>query len=218
MNELESMLEIQNERPLSDEEEALVEKKRQRKAKIKKIAFIILCCFIPLWFILNILIHPLDIIKLRMMLGQNFEISMSSPESGVSYDIQIDGNVIYMNNKYYEIVDNNVYVYESRTTSGGDGSWTRWYKRLDNSIIADGDLEWLELFNKNNYTPKFGWKRFEMKEGLEFIDLHHITAKASLGGCRIIGLSTESRFPIHISIVIRKFGLINLKLPEATER
>ena len=140
MNELESMLEIQNEIPLSKEEEALIEKKRLKNRKIKNTVLILLCCFLPFWFILNFLIHPLDIIKLRMMLGQNFEISISSPETGRSYDILVDGNVIFMDNKYYEIVGDDVYVYSKHTMSWYGDSWSRWYKTLDDSVTEEGSL------------------------------------------------------------------------------
>ena len=57
-----------------------------------------------------------------------------------------------------------------------------------------------------------------MKEGLEFMDLSHITAKASFGRCKITGLVRKSFYTVHIYIVFSKFGSVNLELPEATER
>lgn len=159
----------------------------------------------------NLLVHPIDRLLIKMAVLDNYTISVKvggfSPEI-----IQVDGNVMYADGKYYEIVGNERYVYEEY-----NGRWT---KQLDTSYTgedAEDVVGFGELLKKENYKRTFfPWG--SMKYTGPATDIFDVRMRISGGKCHITGKTGGYNGYLYqtyyVYIDIEDFGTTKVTLPE----
>lgn len=158
----------------------------------------------------NLLVHPIDRLLIKMAVLDNYTISVKA--GGFSPEIiQVDGNVMYADGKYYEIVGDERYVYEEY-----NGRWT---KQLDTSYTGEDaeDVVGLgELLNKENYKRTFfPWG--SMKYTGPDTGIQDVKMRISGGKCHITGYVVENYYNMRVYYVyidIEDFGTTKVTLPE----
>ncbi len=158
----------------------------------------------------NLLVHPIDRLLIKMAVLDNYTISVKA--GGFSSEIiQVDGNVMYADGKYYEIVGDERYVYEEY-----NGRWT---KQLDTSYTgedAEDVVGFGELLNKENYKRTFfPWG--SMKYTGPDTGIQDVKMRISGVKCHITGYVVENYYNMRVYYVyidIEDFGTTKVTLPE----
>lgn len=130
---------------------------RSRKWKLVfKIAILVILGILALYLLLNLLIHPINQLKLKMMIMQNYEIIITRPFSDNKTYIKVDGRYVsvsrdpYTPYQYYEITKDGVNLYENINGNG----WAITQTGLDKINIGGGSGTALdELLDRK----KFSW-------------------------------------------------------------
>ena len=215
MDELEALRILRGEKsPETEMAEEISEKKKRGPLPAG-----VLLIFIILGFLLQFVVafyantHPLDRILLKMALMKNYTVTMTVGTKSVA--MQVDGNVMYYNDRYYETVGNNIYeyyVYEN-------GKWAR--RRLSSNTVTGGvDSSLIEtILDKENYQMKlFNIGEFKLQENLHPNDIHHITTAVYFGqlycsGRAYVQYDYFLQEQIIVEIKIGDFGKNKLELP-----
>ena len=108
-----------------------------------------------LCLLVGCLVHPLDWLKLRMMLTKNYEIVISHPSSDSKTYVRVDGRYVSIGNdatapyQYYEITEDGINVYENINGKG----WALTQTGLDSIHTGPGSGTTLdELLDRKNYA------------------------------------------------------------------
>ena len=216
MDELEIMKNMQkangaNFDPFAAPEDEITQRKRRQLAEIKKIGIIALCCFAVIVTIFNILVNPLDRIKYKMSLFNNYIVTVSITGSDFWQTIAVDGNIIYTDDTYYETVDGQVYIYQKNTS----GKW----EKKKTSLTGTSNSTWLiALLEKENYTRNYLTGRMDYNRNfyVNGVKAKNFYAKVRFGNLRASGVVVREfdygNYRLNISI--GGFGLVWLTLPE----
>ncbi len=103
----------------------------------------ILLIVLVLGFVYTVLIHPVNKLKLRILLGDSYTMNLKAFNYNTFAwqsvgQIKVDGNLIYIsyngNRIYYEVDGETIYEYKMI-----DGGWEK--EKIDEQIIAFGDSE-----------------------------------------------------------------------------
>ncbi|MBR3876176.1 MAG: hypothetical protein IKJ25_05325 [Clostridia bacterium] len=169
--------------------------------------------FLLLLLILYFAIHPIDRLFLQFALFDNYEIGLvaTSQTSTTGGTVKVDGNIMFLDGKYYEIGEEKSYEYREY-----DGQWYR-YRYYPNDRYTE-DVEYiLNSSNIERHFLPFIHMDINKKEAFGLTDPK---IQVLLSGCEITGKdkiwdywygkSTE----VEIRLTINKFGLIRLELPE----
>ena len=158
----------------------------------------------------NLLVHPIDRLLIKMAVLDNYTISVKA--GGFSPEIiQVDGNVMYADGKYYEIVGDERYIYEEY-----NGRWT---KQLDYSYTGDEDADvggLGELLKKENYKRSF-FPWVPLKYIGPDTGIQDVKMRISGGKCHITGYVVENYYNMRVYYVyidIEDFGTTKVTLPE----
>lgn len=214
MDELEALRILRGEKsPETEMAEEISEKKKRGPLPAG-----VLLIFIILGFLLQFVVafyantHPLDRILLKMALMKNYTVTMTVGTKSVA--MQVDGNVMYYNDRYYETVGEDIYeyyVYEN-------GKWAR--RKLSSNAVTGGvDSSLIEtILDKENYQMKlFNIGEFKLQDNLHPNDIHDISTTVAFGqlNCsgkifiqQYFGMITET-----VYIRISDFGKNKLELP-----
>lgn len=163
-------------------------------------------------FLYNVLVHPIDKINLKMALTDSYAIT--TVVQGRTTTVLVDDNVIYANDKYYETVDNKIYVYEKNL-------YGNWEKRSVNSYGLDAETSWItELLDRENYKRNIlFWKPMEYTGSTRILGMENVRTRVLFGKCTISG-TVEGKgifgttVEYYTTIEIDRFGLVKLKTPE----
>ncbi len=213
MDELEA-LEILKRKNLTVTESAEEKKKRAFLSDIR-IYLISAACGFLLLTIFYTALHPVDRLKLCFALSDNYAITTKVQKNYsqiVGYDeVLVDGNILYSDGNYYEISEDQSYVYKQIK-----GMWYRYpYYQNDDSI----DVSRIEdLLDKNNYErPILPWAPVTYTKPFSD-DMKYVNMKMHMGRFIISGEIVKANGPFHeffpTTIEIHNFGLVNLELPE----
>ncbi len=209
-------LKILRQEPTTDAEQTDGEKKHTKEEMNKSekelsISAALIGLFI-LVFIYNVLVHPIDKINIKMALTNSYAIT--TVVQGRTTTVLVDGNVVYANEKYYETVDDKIYVYEKNL-------YGNWEKRRINSYGLDAETSWVaELLDKENYKRNIlFWKPMEYTGNTQILGMENVRTRVLFGKCTISGtvegngmFGTTVQY--YTTIQIDQFGLVNLSLPE----
>ena len=219
MDEIEALEILKKELPSKLE----TEEERQNKAfwsKVRIIVISIICGLLLLLVIFYLAIHPIDRLKLYFALNDNFAISttvsssttFSSENKILLYEkTQIDGNIMYDGNKYYEIDGERIYEYNRY---GDMWSKSPYYQNVDDTDISIFE----DLLNKDNYERSFlPWAAMKYKK--PFMDnLEDVNMRMYINRFVITGIIKENNGLytqyFYVTIEIKEFGLIDLELPK----
>lgn len=156
----------------------------------------------------NLLVHPIDRMLIKMAVMQNYTVSVkvggASPQL-----VQVDGNVMYADGKYYETVGDKRYIYYQANG--------RWLKKLDTSYTGESndDVAGLgNLLKKENYKRALlPWA--SMKYIGPSTGMYDVEMKVSGGNCYITGMVSKNGIQFSfVYIDIKKFGTTKVTLPE----
>lgn len=212
MDELEA-LEIHRSENLALTKDEREQKKRAFLSDIR-IYLIGAACGLLLLSIFYFILHPIDRLKLCFALNDNYAITTTVKDGFKKIghiEVLVDGNILYSGGKYYEINEDQSYVYRQN-----NGKWYRHpYYQNDDSV----DVSWVEdLLDKDNYERSFfPWAPMKYTEHFDD-DLENVRMQMLLGRFIISGEILRSNgiyyksFPTTIEI--DNFGLVNLELPE----
>jgi len=169
--------------------------------------------------IVYISLHPLDKIKIRYFFTHNCTITVISKNyeknngynSSIYYEdrseILIDKDWIRYKGDYYNLDDENVYLY----SKGELGKWEK--TEYSDNIFPES---FYLLSDKNNYTRDkdnpFVWV---LKEDVykELLGFHEIKVERVSGFISITGNMPTNGYNREISICFRKFGTTNIVFP-----
>lgn len=215
MDELEALRILRGEKsPETEMAEEISEKKKRGPLPAG-----VLLIFIILGFLLQFVVafyantHPLDRILLKMALTENYTVTMTVGTKSVA--MQVDGNVMYYNDRYYETVGEDIYEYYVYA----NGKWAR-RKLSSNSTTGGVDSSLIEtILDKENYQMKlFNIGEFKLQENLHPNDIHHITTAVYFGqlycsGRAYVQYNYVQQQEIIVEIKIGDFGKNKLELP-----
>lgn len=169
--------------------------------------------FVLLLLIYTFVINPMDKLLLKMAITDNYSITVST--NGRESKTLVDGNVVYTDGRYYEIVGEERYIY----TKNALGKWT---KKKDKLYMGNGNRDpgnLGELLDKENYKRSIlFWKPLEYKKETNAMGFENITMRYFSGRGVIVGEYPSGYFVLPITIEIRDFGTIDLTLPEVSEK
>ncbi len=212
MDELEAMKILKNETPMSEEEILAKEKARRRAEEWKTVICVCLLGLFIITLLYSIIVHPIDKILIKLALIDNYAITTKVADS--KQTVLVDGNIICVNDTYYEVTDDGVYVYRKN----GAGKWT---KEFSNSLDSGADTSWVnDILNKDNYKRNIlFWKPMEYIGGESGLGMENVKMRVVFGKCTITGtvegigmFGTPQTY--LASIKIHKFGLAHLRLPK----
>lgn len=216
MDELEAMKILRNEMPKSEEETVANDRKlRQIEELISFIGAILFGLFIII-LLYSIIVHPIDKILIKMALIDNYVITTTV--AGNTQKVYVDGNIIRVNDTYYEVAKDAVYVYRKNAA----GEWT---KKVDSLSNSDADTSWVkDVLDKKNYKRNLlPWKPMEYTGSEDILGMDNVTTQVILGKCAIEGEIERrgvfgGRQIFFVTIQIHKFGLVHLKLPKVNTK
>jgi hypothetical protein len=216
MDELEAMKILRNEMPKSEEETVADDRKlRQIEELISFIGAILFGLFIII-LLYSIIVHPIDKILIKMALIDNYVITTTV--AGNTQKVYVDGNIIRVNDTYYEVAKDAVYVYRKNAA----GEWT---KKVDSLSNSDADTSWVkDVLDKKNYKRNIlPWKPMEYTGSEDILGMDNVTTQVILGKCAIEGEIERrgvfgGRQIFFVTIQIHKFGLVHLKLPKVNTK
>lgn len=219
MDELNAMREMQQEayeKSLETDRLAyeIEERKKRQLSELIKISVIAICCILLIVFIYNLIVHPLDRIKLKMATYNNYSVTISIPGAGVKQTIEVDGNIIYTNGTYYEVVGNDVYVFKKNI-------FGNWKKEIVSEDVDPSSETWLtSLLDKENYTHNVFTGRLDYKGDFCFdeIEVHNLRTKVMFGMLSATGSISKGFGHYNLKIEIDNFGLIKLTPPEVFKK
>ncbi len=113
-----------------------------------KIIAIILLIALGLSLEYFLLLHPINKLKLRFLLYDNFTIEIIVPNVGLypkKATIYVDGNIMLFNDTYYEIDDGEIYTYHKDF----NGNWQK--QKSEDFSASDNKEIMYKLFNRRNY-------------------------------------------------------------------
>ena len=170
-----------------------------------------------------LLVHPIDKLKLQMLVDRSYEISVLSPDKETCLaNVKVDGNLIFITGQwiapcYYEIDGRTVYQYSCKT----DGTWQK--TEADPSSLpfakeqdTDG-LQFSDLMKSRNYKKIPGRiHAYRLKDKIDIgeldaVELYYGEGKYEIRGCR----TTEYGFTYSAAfyIVFDGFGETEITLP-----
>ena len=219
MDELNAMREMQQEayeKSLETDRLAyeIEERKKRQLTELIKISVIAIGCILLIIFIFNLIVHPLDRMKLKMATYNNYSVKISIPQAGVSQTIEVDGNIIYTNGTYYEVVGNDVYVFKKN-------NFGNWKKEIVYENVDPLSETWLtSLLDKENYTRNVFTGRLDYKGVYCFdeIEVHNLRTKVMLGVLSATGNISQGFGNYYLKIEIDNFGLVKLTPPEVFKK
>lgn len=219
MDELNAMREMQQEayeKSLETDRLAyeIEERKKRQWSELIKISVIAICCILLIVFVYNLIVHPLDRIKLKMATYNNYSVTISIPGAGVKQTIEVDGNIIYTNGTYYEVVGNDFYVFKKNI-------FGNWKKEIVSEDVDPSNETWLtSLLGKENYTRNVFTGRLDYKGVYCFdeIEVHNLRTKVRLGMLSATGSISQGFGHYNLKIEIDNFGLIKLTPPEVFKK
>ena len=216
MDELEAMKILRNEAAKSEEETIADDRKQRQLEELKSFIGAILLGLLIITLLYSVIVHPIDKILIKMALIDNYVITTTV--AGKTERVYVDGNIIRVNDTYYEVAKDAVYVYRKNAA----GEWT---KKLDSLSNSDADTSWVkDALNKKNYKRNLlPWKPMKYTGSEDILGLDNVTTRVILGKCAIEG-EIEGRGifgerQIYLATIqIHKFGLVHLKLPKVNTK
>lgn len=216
MDELEAMKILRNEIPKSEEETVANDRNRRQLEELKTIIGVALLGLFIIILLYSIIVHPIDKILIKMALVDNYVITTTV--AGSTQTVYVDGNVIRVNDTYYEVAKDAVYVYRKNAA----GEWTKKLESLSNS---DADTSWVkDVLDKKNYKRNIlPWKPMEYTGSEDILGLDNVRTRVILGKCaiegKIEGRGIFGERQIYLATIqIHKFGLVHLKLPKVNTK
>ncbi len=196
---------------------------RQWKLVLKIAVWVMLGVF-ALYVLVNLLIHPINQLKLKMMITQNYEIIISRPFSDDKTYIKVDGRYISVGHdpnisyQYYEITEDGVNLYENINGKG----WAITQTGLDKINVGGGSGTALdELLDRK----KFSWlpgiyedsltlRAYGQKKNAEFDGMDHVRFYVKKGRYVFSFFpDTKSQYTATATIKFTNFGKTKVILP-----
>ena len=183
--------------------------------EMKILIFSIIGGALLLLLIMYFIIHPVYRLALKLAMNDNYIITTKVKEDGGHLyslrEVKVDGNKMYAVGNYYEIGENESYVYEQY----GD-TWYRYIYNPNNGDIDNIPTE--DLLNPDNYTRSFfPWAPMEYHGELMGLDnprvqvlFGKILITGQISGRNAWGMLTY----YNVTIEIGSFGLADVELPE----
>ena len=203
---------LKKEIPAQSESEGL-NKPKKKLSKILPCLIGAICIVLILYLIYNIVVHPIDRLKAKIVVFDSYVITTRVQGSNAYTTVQVDGNLIYADGVYYELTDHEIYSY-IKAENG------QWYRYIAWNLSNNVDTSWVRaILDKSNYNKEqLFWKPLEYNGDQNILDLSNVRVQVLFHKCIIsgvmdidLGIINSQRY---VTIEIGEFGWVKLKLPE----
>lgn len=166
---------------------AMTEQKKNSAPKPTSTLFnvivISVLCIAAIFLLFALFVHPIDWLRFRMAVVQNYEITISSPYGSFdkyeSMTIQVSKNLIHVEEsvfgpeRYYAIEGNTAYEYRQYS----DGHWEKIKTDLDSLFNADGEETFdfnVLLYGKNYNKNGIISQNYDLKSSVDIGDYRSV--------------------------------------------